>query len=51
MALMQPSSHDFLLIVPNLNIIEMSAIKLELIHAFGSTCSKGYRNCIAISDE
>jgi hypothetical protein len=28
----------------------MSAIKLELLHAFGSTCSQRYKNCIAICD-
>jgi hypothetical protein len=29
----------------------MSSIKLDLIHAFGSTCNQKYRNCIAICDE
>lgn len=29
----------------------MSSLKLELIHAFGSTCSEKYLNCIGICDE
>jgi len=29
----------------------MSSIKIDLIHAFGSTCSQQYRNCIGICDE
>ena len=29
----------------------MSLLKMELQHAFGSTCSQGYRNCVAICEE
>lgn len=29
----------------------MSAIKIDLIHAFGSTCSQKYRGAVSICDE
>jgi hypothetical protein len=29
----------------------MSSLKLDLIHAFGSTCSQQYHNCVGISEE
>ena len=29
----------------------MSMLKMELQHAFGSTCSQGYHNCVAICEE
>ena len=29
----------------------MDSVKLKLLHAFGSTCSKMYRNVLAICDE
>lgn len=29
----------------------MSSLKLELIHAFGSTCSQRYQQCVAICEE
>jgi len=29
----------------------MPSLKLQLVHAFGSSCSKLYRNSVAICDE
>jgi len=29
----------------------MSTLKLDLIHAFGSTCSQQYHGCVGISEE
>lgn len=29
----------------------MSNLKLDLIHAFGSTCGQHYQNCVGISEE
>lgn len=29
----------------------MSSLKLDLIHAFGSTCAQKYRGCVGISEE
>lgn len=29
----------------------MSSIKLDLIHAFGSSCRQGYRGCLGVVEE